>query len=315
MTSAYPWLVYLGHKSAGYGTDTGKGIEQGQDIPMPVDTPITCPFEGDVVGVGYPSGVGGVVTVRGIPGGSETVLTDVYFQHLDCIYVKYRDHVMPGDIIGTSGGSLRGDSSKPPTCGHYADSLHSSGAHIEIGFNYGATGNRGGVGGPWGKLPHPSKSRDPLHWLESVASGHVASINPAQQAAADLFNLQHAQPQNRQAISNAQDLLKTVHILPGEDITAVLVFLDHMAEVTNPVVQAIIDTQNDRPANVFDETFDFFKFFAVESLSMAFAFIFRGVFMVIGFILMYKVISSFIDFEQVQATAFQAARVATLVGA
>lgn len=311
MTSAYPWLVYLSHKSAEYGTNTGKGIEMGQDIPMPLDTPITSPVAGPVVGVGYYGG-GGVVTIRCIPGGGESILTDVYFQHLDCIYVKYGDQVVEGQIIGTSGGGLRGQGTSE--CGHYSNSTYSTGPHIEIGFNYGAVGNKKGAGGIWGKLPHPSSSRDPLHWLESVASGHVASISPAQQAQADVTNLQEVQPQNTGAIANAQTLLQTLHLTPGDDITGLLVLLDIMFEVTNPVVQAILDTQNDRPANILDETFDFFKYLVRDSLIMAFAFIFRGVFILIGFILMFKIISSFIDFEQVQSTAFNAARVATLVG-
>lgn len=308
MTNAYPWLNYLhSRKTTGYGQNQGYGMEMGQDIGMPLDTPINSPVAGPVVGAGYYAG-GGVVTIRAIIYG---VLTDVYFQHLDCIYVKYNDFVHAGDPIGTSGGALRGQGN--PTCGHYSDSHHSSGPHVEIGFNYGAIGNRKGAGGIWGKLPHPSASRDPLPWLEKIASGQYSPEVPA------IGTTQNPNPPTpwndvlgtKTGLSGA---LQTIHLTPNDDVTALLVLLDQLCEVQNPVARAVLDTQNDQPANVIDETVDFFKFLAIDSLISVYAFIFRAVFMVVGFILMYKVISSFIDFEQVQATAFQAARVATLVG-
>lgn len=313
MTNAYPWLDHLQTGPAGASALTGKydpPREWGNDIAMPEDTPITSPVAGPVVGQGKFAG-GGVITIRAIV---EGVLTDVYFQHLDCMYVKYGDEVKEGQIIGTSGGGLRGQVTAQ--CNTYSDSLHSTGPHVEIGFNYGKTGNKGGVGGIWGKLPHPSDSRDSIAWLTKVASGHYEEAGQfTGQSLGSAFTAGiTAAQQGTGSTATLQGWLQAAKLTPSSDITALLVVMDQIMEVQNPIVQAIIDTANDRPTGVISETVDFFKFLAIDSLISFYAFIFRAIFMVIGVILAFKVISSFIDFEQVQAAGFQAARVGVMLG-
>lgn len=124
----------------------GQHGETGIDIPLPRGTPITSPFSGKVIGSGYYAG-GGVVTIRTKIGGK---WYDFYVQHLDQAFAKVGEMIKKGQVIGTSGGQLRG--------GHHpSDRFHSTAPHVEVGFN--APG-----GGIWGSH-HPGPNFNPLPFL------------------------------------------------------------------------------------------------------------------------------------------------------
>jgi murein DD-endopeptidase MepM/ murein hydrolase activator NlpD len=100
---------------------------QGEDIPMPMDTPITALFPGTVANQYYNAGGGEVVIqaddpsqLRGIP--------YYYFVHLDQIMTSLGQHVTTGQQVGLSGGQNVGG--QHPSAPNY-----SSGPHLELGLS------------------------------------------------------------------------------------------------------------------------------------------------------------------------------------
>lgn len=152
-TRLWPWLVQgLQDILTRFGqVEGGFGPERGVDLYLPVETPITALAAGIVRGAGYYGG-GGIVSVgchvSGMGG-----MQSVYYQHLDLIApgIGKGSVVVPGQVIGYSGGQLHG--------GHHpASPRFSGGPHVEIGIN-----------GPWGGMWAPlGPNVDPLPWLESL---------------------------------------------------------------------------------------------------------------------------------------------------
>lgn len=149
-TSAFPWLT-----ENMITQHFGANGETGIDIGMAMDTPITSPVAGKVVGVS--------VDPTGAYVGIQTKLSgqrvNLYIQHLDYTVVSKDQTVQPGTLIGYSGGQLSGGV-------HPANPKYSTGPHIEIGFN-----------APWasGRNPdHLGPNFDPLPALQALALGGVS---------------------------------------------------------------------------------------------------------------------------------------------
>lgn len=149
--SAFPWLTQNLITQR-----FGQNGETGIDIGMAMDTPITSPVAGKVVGVG--------VDPTGAYLGIETSLAGqrvaLYIQHLDQTVVAKGESVKPGTLLGYSGGQLSGGV-------HPASPKYSTGPHIEIGFN-----------APWGSGRNPNHlgpNFDPLPALQALAQGGVPS--------------------------------------------------------------------------------------------------------------------------------------------
>lgn len=149
MTSAqqmWPWLLPLNstHISQQWNGTTELGI----DIETPQGTPITSLTYGTVINSFYFGG-GGVVVVKSQLAGIG--IAAVYYQHLDLNVVQIGDVVRVGDLIGYSGGQLKG--------GHHPATCCSTGPHTEVGINGGAaTSSWKGLGA----------NRNPLPWLTAL---------------------------------------------------------------------------------------------------------------------------------------------------
>jgi murein DD-endopeptidase MepM/ murein hydrolase activator NlpD len=151
----WPWLLPL---TAPHITWFYNSINRGLDIAEPFHTKITSLTSGTVIGVGYPDGIGGVVSVKSyIPflGGWQSV----YYQHLDDNLVSIGQTINVGDVIGLSGGQISGGD-------HPCSPQFSTGPHITVGVNDWAVA-------PWNAI---GPNVDPLPWLKDlVANGPPAS--------------------------------------------------------------------------------------------------------------------------------------------
>lgn len=146
----WPWLIPLTDPHISKHWD-GQN-ELGVDIQMPMGTEITSLTYGRVLNSFYFGG-GGVVVVQSVLPKYGTVA--FYYQHLDMNTVAIGDIVHIGDIIGYSGGQLKG--------GHHPATCCSTGAHMEIGWDGGSAGSQ------WRGMGH---NTDPLPYLlDLVASG------------------------------------------------------------------------------------------------------------------------------------------------
>lgn len=156
----WPWLI-TGLQDV---TQTwGQNGETGVDLGLELDTPITSLTAGRVSGAGYYGG-GGVVSVHSVVMGR---VRSVYYQHLDLISpgIGVGSLVVPGQLIGWSGGQLSG--------GHHPSTPRfSSGPHLEVGLD-------APYGGMWAPV---GPNVDPLPWLLSLAEkgspGGVGGVIP-----------------------------------------------------------------------------------------------------------------------------------------
>ena len=88
----------------GYRIDPIDGVRrfhQGQDITIPVGTPIYAPADGKVMRAYYLGGYGNHINIKHKYGYS------TIFAHLSKIYVKYGQKIQRGDLIGVTGNTGR----------------------------------------------------------------------------------------------------------------------------------------------------------------------------------------------------------------
>ena len=88
----------------GYRIDPIDGVRrfhQGQDITIPVGTPIYAPADGEVMRAYYLGGYGNHINIKHKYGYS------TIFAHLSKIYVKYGQQIQRGDLIGMTGNTGR----------------------------------------------------------------------------------------------------------------------------------------------------------------------------------------------------------------
>ena len=88
----------------GYRIDPIDGVRrfhQGQDITIPIGTPIYAPADGTVMRAYYLGGYGNHINIKHKYGYS------TIFAHLSKIYVKYGQKIQRGDLIGMTGNTGR----------------------------------------------------------------------------------------------------------------------------------------------------------------------------------------------------------------
>ena len=88
----------------GYRIDPIDGVRrfhQGQDITIPVGTPIYAPADGEVMRAYYLGGYGNHINIKHKYGYS------TIFAHLSKIYVKYGQKIQRGDLVGMTGNTGR----------------------------------------------------------------------------------------------------------------------------------------------------------------------------------------------------------------
>ena len=88
----------------GYRIDPIDGVRrfhQGQDITIPVGTPIYAPADGAVMRAYYLGGYGNHINIKHKYGYS------TIFAHLSKIYVKYGQKIQRGDLVGMTGNTGR----------------------------------------------------------------------------------------------------------------------------------------------------------------------------------------------------------------
>jgi murein DD-endopeptidase MepM/ murein hydrolase activator NlpD len=104
---------------------------QGEDIPMPQDTPVTALFPGRVTSEYYDAGGGQVIIQANDPSQLKGI-PYYYFVHLDNFApgLQVGSPVSAGQLVGYSGGQNVGGS-------HPAAPNYSSGPHLELGLSPG----------------------------------------------------------------------------------------------------------------------------------------------------------------------------------
>jgi murein DD-endopeptidase MepM/ murein hydrolase activator NlpD len=102
---------------------------QGEDIPMPMDTPVTALFSGKISSQYYDAS-GGTEIIQASDPAQLKGIPYYYFVHLDNFVngLSVGNTVVPGQIVGYSGGQNQGGS-------HPAAPQYSSGPHLEIGLS------------------------------------------------------------------------------------------------------------------------------------------------------------------------------------
>ena len=140
------------------------GSDDGVDIGVPNDTPLTLPFGGTVIDTSYHD-YGGQVVVD-VPGTGYSE----YFIHMDNINVQPGQQVQAGQQVGTSGGGvgdlvLHNGKVQPAQSQSWYDG-HSSGYHTEYGMFEGDTMNDFNRG--WG---NHQRQLDPTGVLNDLQNG------------------------------------------------------------------------------------------------------------------------------------------------
>lgn len=127
ITTPQAWYTYTPVHDFGQTFSWATYPVQGEDIPMPMDTPITALFSGKVANQYYNAGGGEVVIQADDP----TQLKGIpyyYYVHLDNIVTTLGQQIQAGQLVGYSGGQNVGGS-------HPSAPNYSSGPHLEIGLS------------------------------------------------------------------------------------------------------------------------------------------------------------------------------------
>ena len=145
------WLSHIGKSFEGGYSGSG---ENGIDVTLPQDTPVYAVQGGTVAGAGYYAG-GGVESIASGPG------LVWYYQHLDQNLLTAGESVVPGQLIGYSGGQNVGGA-------HPASPTFSSWPHLEVGIN-------APWGGIWGGGSSVGPNVNPVPALQTLL-GSTAGI-------------------------------------------------------------------------------------------------------------------------------------------
>lgn len=276
-----------------FGQGSGQyGTEEGTDFAVSLGTPIGSITSGKVLYVGTggyndPS-LGYIVQVQGSNG------SILHYQHLKSTNLKAGQTVGIGSVIGLSGGQ---------------PGRFSSGPHIEVRYanNYGGSTM-------WLQ-----------HWLDSYPTiKSIVASNPANSA------IGAGPSPNANSSTASSTTTSTVPIIgpsfqfaattlsPSDDVTQVLWTIDEVMQLVNPanVINAQQDTFGVAGVGVtFTDPVSWVEGFLFNLGADLIALTLRAILLLWGLFLGYKVLSSFVDFKGVAASASQGINLAALLAA
>lgn len=242
--------------------------EKGQDYSTTFGTPVGVPVGGKVMRIVHnDNSIGDVVELQDSSGAVWL------YQHITAS-VRVGQTLQCGSVVGTENG-LPVDQ-------------YSTGPHIEV--RYCPTGWSIGLDSwvePWVNPASVFSS------LGSQQAGAVAAGNPLTAFANAVTGTNGKTP---------------ITLAPGADVTIVLATLDQVLLLTNPFTTNMTNIQRDTIAGVsFTDPVAWVSQFGVNMVDDMAALVVRALLIGLGLFVLFKVLSAFIDFGQLQQTAIKGA--------